>query len=205
MANGLTPAIVLAAGRSERLGQPKALVVWGGRTLVEHAVEQLRVAGCEPVLVVTRPDLATAVRKRVGHMALVVVNEQPEAGRTGSLQCGLRSLQPYLHATDQRVVMAPVDRPGWSVETLHTLLAHDGCVAPRSAGRQGHPILLTHDGISSVMKAGPDQPLRDLLTFSPVLVNAPLLHLNVDRPEDLSLLKEVEADFVTYAKQGEGI
>ncbi|MBT3452965.1 MAG: NTP transferase domain-containing protein, partial [Euryarchaeota archaeon] len=51
MAKGC-PALVLAAGASKRLGQPKALVEIGTTTLVGLAVRRLFAAGCEPVVVV---------------------------------------------------------------------------------------------------------------------------------------------------------
>ena len=55
MAKGC-PALVLAAGASKRLGQPKALVEIGTTTLVGLAVRRLFAAGCEPV-----PDQQAAV------------------------------------------------------------------------------------------------------------------------------------------------
>ena len=56
MSKGI-PAIVLAAGASQRLGQAKALVNWNGETLVRRAVRLLKETGCNPVIVVTRIEL----------------------------------------------------------------------------------------------------------------------------------------------------
>ncbi|MGA1524120.1 MAG: NTP transferase domain-containing protein, partial [Planctomycetota bacterium] len=52
MAEGATAAVILAAGRGERLGADKALVDLGGRTAVERLVQSFQAAGCAPILVV---------------------------------------------------------------------------------------------------------------------------------------------------------
>ena len=57
----LCPAVILAAGASQRLGQPKSLVPIGETTLVGLAFRKLIEAGCSPVLIVTRSELSVAV------------------------------------------------------------------------------------------------------------------------------------------------
>ena len=75
------PAIVLAAGSSSRLGQPKALVEWNGETLVGRAVRLLQESGCKPIIVVTRSELQIDVMLSCKD-ATIVVNPNPEDGRT---------------------------------------------------------------------------------------------------------------------------
>ena len=45
-------AVVLAAGASTRLGEPKQLIEIGGETLLERAIRVAREAGCTPIVVV---------------------------------------------------------------------------------------------------------------------------------------------------------
>ena len=97
MAKGV-PAIVLAAGESSRLGQPKALVQWNGETLVSRAVRLLQEKNCSPIIVVTRNELQVDVMLSCND-AIVVVNPKPEDGRTGTLQIGLISLISELGRT----------------------------------------------------------------------------------------------------------
>src|SRR5215470_3180049 len=47
--------VIVAAGASERMGQPKALLAWRGSTLLEYAVQQARLAGVEELVVVLGP------------------------------------------------------------------------------------------------------------------------------------------------------
>ena len=61
-----------------------------------------------------------------------------------------------------------------------------------SNGRRGHPLLLDQDAIQTVLAAPSQTSLRELISFDEVYVDAPLLGLNIDHPEDLELLKQHE-------------
>ena len=71
--------------------------------------------------------------------AIVVVNPNPEEGRTGSLQVGLISLISELGRTPRRVLVCPVDRCGWNIETISEFLE---CKSNTSPVPSGHPLLL---------------------------------------------------------------
>ena len=82
-------AVVLAAGASTRLGEPKQLIAIGGETLLERAVRTAREAGCAPVVVVLGAD-AERIRERcdLGD-ALAVVNEEWQEGMASSIRIGV--------------------------------------------------------------------------------------------------------------------
>lgn len=94
--------VVLAAGSSKRLGQPKALVRVGQGNLVGWLVGRIQNQGIEP-LVVTNKDIFDEVAASVD--CRVIANPNPEAGRTGSLQVGIGQLE----GVGQRVLVVPVD------------------------------------------------------------------------------------------------
>ncbi len=191
----LCPAVILAAGASQRLGQPKSLVPIGNTTLVGLAYQKLVKAGCSPVLIVTRRELSVAIMQAaVG--STVLVNASPEQGRTGSIQCGLLSLAGDKGRMPKRVLIAPVDRPGWGVSDVQSLLLAQRSSTLSSNGRRGHPLLLDEQAINSVLAALPERPLRDLVNFEEVIVNAPLLGLNIDTPEDIDMLKQHESSLL---------
>lgn len=175
------PAVILAAGASSRLGQPKALVEWNDETLVGRAVRLLEESGCSPIIVVTRSELLIDVAIASGG-ANVVVNQHPEEGRTGSLQVGLLALMGDSGRIPRRVFVVPVDRCGWQKETLETLLEGKTDSSPNPSG---HPLLLF--SVEDVLASGPDEPLRDIVRFS--RIDAPGEHLNIDAPADLEALK----------------
>ncbi len=94
MANSVSSeigCILLAAGRSSRLGSPKALIEVGGVSLISWMLTRLNGLGLRPV-VVTRENLVDEIRESVGD-AEIIVNENPELGRTGSVKKGLSYLK----------------------------------------------------------------------------------------------------------------
>ena len=185
------PAVILAAGASQRLGQPKSLVVVGKTTLVELAYQKLAKAGCSPILIVTRSELSVQIMQAaIG--STVIVNSAPEEGRTGSIQCGILSLAGDKGRMPSRVIIAPVDRPGWTVEHVKSLLLAESSSTLASNGRRGHPLLLDPDDIQSVLAAPTQSSLRALVSFDEVALDGPLLGLNIDQPDDLILLKQHE-------------
>jgi molybdenum cofactor cytidylyltransferase len=201
----LPPAgVVLAAGASNRLGQPKALIRVGGTSLLARAVNQLTALGCSPVYVVTRTALMVDVLLEADG-ATVLVNSNPDEGRTGSLQVALKALYAERGRWPSHVVMAPVDRPGWRPDAVAPLLAQSGCRAPAFDGRRGHPVTLDGEAMSAVLGASPAVPLRDVVAFEASPVHGPWLGLNIDTPEALSHLLENEAALTAYWAEGEGI
>ena len=195
--------IVLAAGESQRLGRPKAMVELGGRPLSWWAHHHLERAGCTSIVVV-HPTIEQAVRALLP-TATVVVNFEPERGRTGSLQCGLQAAEKALNSDRFRVLMAPVDRPGWNHEVVDRLLDGAASVCPSSNGIRGHPVLLGDEAVHRVREAHPDEPLRNLVEFTPVDMEAPYLWLNIDTDDDVAGLLEREAALLIYFGQSEMI
>tara|TARA_E500000331_G_scaffold346771_1_gene386098 strand:- start:85 stop:660 length:576 start_codon:yes stop_codon:yes gene_type:complete len=177
--------LVLAAGASRRLGRAKALIEVEGVPVVRMLVNRLQDVGLNPVIV-TRQELMLEIAQTCQE-STVVVNPTPDLGRTGTIRCGI------LHLISQRggerpfrLLLVPVDRPGFSVETVRTLSEQNQCCAPSKDGRGGHPILLMPDDIERIVaEPDPDRPLRDLVDPVHVPVDDPLLHLNLDREEDL--------------------
>lgn len=197
------PAVLLAAGLSRRLGRPKALVSVNGRTLVEWAHERLLAANCTPVVVVNI-DIESEIKALLPNTH-IVVNPQPDLGRTGSLQLGLRTLVEVLGYEIQRLVMVPVDRPCWNVPLLMALLEHEGNVAPAHDGRKGHPVVLGSEALVAVSQAQQDTPLRELVQFVPVPVLAPWLNMNIDTPEDVDQLMAEGEHLSSCFSESEGI
>lgn len=179
---------MLAAGASTRMGQPKALLSIGEETVLEWLVERIEKAGLSPV-VVTRQELAFDCLSRLAGRP-VVINPNPEAGRTGSLQVGLAHVLDAIGAKKRfGVIIAPVDRPGFSDETLARLVAAEGCVKPAMGGRGGHPIRLTEAEVGAIMAASGSTPLNELIQPAHFEVADPHLHFNLDTPADAEALQ----------------
>ena len=158
-----------------------------GGTVMSVITERLVAFGIETI-VVAHPDLAEAT----GNLPCpVVINPQPDDGRTGSLHLGLA----HLSSPSTEVLVCPVDRPGWDKAVLERLLATPGeAVVPVHDRRAGHPVLMRGETLSKVAALQADAPLRDAFDERVrVNVDAPYLHVNLDRPDDLAALAALTA------------
>lgn len=138
--------IVLAAGRSRRMGEPKAMLSAGDDTFLRHAIRALRDGGCAYVVVVTgRLDDETARRIAEDAAELdagIAVNPAAESQQVDSLRIGLAALPPQAEAA----VVAPVDVPdvsGALVRAVVDAYRRTGApiTLPAREGRHGHPVL----------------------------------------------------------------
>jgi len=179
--------IILAAGRSTRLGQPKALVDAGGVTLIARMVTRIQHVENAFVTAVTNDDLLADIILACPSIQ-VVLNPEPEQGRTGSIQRGLGSILERNGRLPQRLLIVPVDRPGWSIEVLNTLLKSDVSSYPVWNNQGGHPLLLVGDDIKTVYLSEGDVPLSSLVSRTQIPVEFPYLHLNIDTVDDLEQL-----------------
>lgn len=179
--------LILAAGLSTRLGQHKAMIDINGKPLIHHIVNRLYRSGMTSITSVTNSDLLADVML-ASPSGNVVLNPAPELGRTESIRCGLRSMIERLGSLPKRLLIVPIDRPGWSVEVLQSLIGLGVSTYPISSGKGGHPLYLEDDDIRSVYLSEGDVPLKNLVNCQSVEVIFDSLHLNIDTPGDLELL-----------------
>ena len=184
---GGVEVILLAAGRSSRLGQPKALVDVHGQLLIQRLMSRLHQLDDVEVTIVTNTDLLADLML-LCPSAHVVLNPDPEKGRTGSVQRGLSSILERNGRLPRKVLLVPVDRPGWSVEIVRNLLQMETSSCPVWDKRGGHPLSIVGDDINAVYLAKGDVPLSSLVDRKTMPVDFRWLHLNIDTKEDLSEL-----------------
>lgn len=166
----LPVAAVTAAGASRRMGRSKALLPWGPGTALEAILRTASDAGIvHAAVVVADGDAAVAdATTRAG--GLVLVNGDPARGRFSSIR--IAAAWAISTGNDARMVLWPVDCPGVATSTLAALcrasIAHpDANVAPVSAGRTGHPVVLCADTLARIVSIDGDANLRDLLHEAP--------------------------------------
>lgn len=121
----MIPAVLLAAGASQRLGRPKALLPYRGSTLVEQAAETLLAAECSPVLVVIGAE-GDRIRARIRGLAVDTVEcTAAREGMSASIRAGIEALRASV-PTASGLVLALVDQPLMSAELIRRLVADGG-------------------------------------------------------------------------------
>ena len=136
-------AILLAAGRSRRMGAFKPLLPFGELTVVERCVETLRAGGVSEVVVVVG-HREGELRERLGHLPLrFAVNDAVESEMGVSIARGVEGVSDEMDA----VLVALVDQPAIPPEVVQSLIAERArtgarLVVPEWRGRGGHPVLV---------------------------------------------------------------
>src|SRR5688572_30835187 len=148
--------IVLAAGASSRMGEPKALLQVDGTTFLERAVHLLREAGCRYVVAVVNDDDWIERLADVSGAA-VVVNDAEGAEQIDSLRLGIANLPD----DSDGVMVLPVDFPRIKAETVSRLAAEfartDAAILnPAYNGASGHPVIFANRILPELLE--PDLP-----------------------------------------------
>jgi molybdenum cofactor cytidylyltransferase len=171
-------AIVLAAGASERMGEPKVLMPWTqGRTIIEHIIEQLVKSRLDFLNVVTGYD-ASAVKRQIKPLDVNVVHNR--SYKTGDI---LSSLKTGLRAMPDNVASALVvlgDQPRIQPKIIYRLLkayseGHGDFLVPTFQSLRGYPLLLGRRYWSDILDIRQLKSLAELYDmFSREITNLPV-------------------------------
>ncbi len=179
--------VILAAGSSTRLGMDKALIGVGSQVLVSWISRRLsgRVAN---ITIVANESNFPEISRMVSDVN-VIINRNPHEGRTGSLKVGIDSIDSS-GVEDYRLLVVPVDRPGFSDSTLDRLIYSEETCCPMKEGKGGHPLVMNSEDVDKVRKSSADMPLREVIEASRFEVLDRFLDLNIDTPDDITNLEE---------------
>ncbi|HET6973210.1 MAG TPA: nucleotidyltransferase family protein [Pyrinomonadaceae bacterium] len=133
-------AILLAAGRSSRMGAFKPLLPFGNKTVIECCIDYLRAGGVEEIVVVLG-HRADDIRQQVSGVKFAL-NPDPDSPMGASIAAGVRELPETAQAT----LIVLVDHPAVAPTVVSTLLeswkSGARLVIPTWQGRGGHPVLV---------------------------------------------------------------
>ena len=179
--------VILAAGSSNRLGRDKALIRIGVGTLGEWLSDRVSNRGVDVTVVANKTNLGEISAKIPE--SNVVENTEPQKGRTGSLKVGISNID-FSKGPNYRLLVVPVDRPGFSDSTLERLIGSEESCCPMLEGKGGHPLLLSLDDVDRVRGSSEDTPLREIVDPVRFEVIDRTLHLNIDTPSDIEELEQ---------------
>ena len=133
-------AILLAAGRSSRMGAFKPLLPFGNKTVIECCIDYLRDGGVDEIVVVVG-HRADEIREKISNVTFAI-NPDPHSAMGASIAVGATALPETAQAT----LIALVDHPAIPATVVSTLLdswkSGARLVIPTWNGRGGHPVLV---------------------------------------------------------------
>ena len=188
-------AIVLAAGRSRRMGAFKPLLPFGSSTVIDTSIANLRAGGATGIVVVVGHQ-AEAIKEHLAKRdATLVLNNDPDSEMSVSIGLGIKALAENIGA----VLISPVDHPAVTPDVTQALIqswrAGATLIVPEYQNRGGHPVLvdlkfrkeLEHlpaaGGLRSLFETHKDEVLR-------LPVECPYIARDMDTWDDYSTLHQ---------------
>jgi len=169
-------AIVLAAGRSRRMGQFKPLLPFGDRTVIDYCIDNLRRGGVESIVVVVGHRAADLQNHLQTANVVFAVNPEPDSEMGDSVACGVRQISTSTKA----ILITPVDHPAAPAAVVTRIIESwqkgAGLVVPTWNGRGGHPVLVDSAFREELLGLDPGVGLRGLFESHP----GQLTRLSVD-------------------------
>ena len=191
-------AVVLAAGQSRRMGQPKPFLPFAGATFIEAILDRLREADLGQVIVIANPGHVARHEALPRPPDLVVANPRPGDGMLASLRLGIEHLDP--RATHLLLTLGdmPAIRASTHAALADAALARPGriCVAEHR-GKRGHPVVFPGEHFAGLAAWEGEGGARSYLRahaaeVDRIAVDDPGIRVDADRPADLEALRQLE-------------
>jgi molybdenum cofactor cytidylyltransferase len=183
-------AIILAAGQSARMGQPKMLLPWGKSTVLQTVISTIQAGGVNDLLVVTGGS-RQPIEMLIGKSVQTVFNEEYEKGEMlSSIQAGLKTKMREASAA----LICLGDQPQIQERSVRRvcdafLASKSNIVVPSYQMQRGHPWLVARSLWDELLAMKSPQTPRDFLKkharkIHYVEVDTPSIIEDLDTPED---------------------
>jgi molybdenum cofactor cytidylyltransferase len=188
-------AILLAAGRSERMGAFKPLLPFGETTVIRTCIQNLRAAGVEDIMVVLG-HRAGELQRTVSDLDLrFATNSDPTSEMSASIACGIRESLSQTRAS----LIALTDHPAVPSDVIRAIVSEwasgEKLVVPEFEGRGGHPVLVDLSFSEELLNLHPCGGLRAFLKahheqVRRLPVNSPFIARDMDTWDDYRALHQ---------------
>lgn len=177
-------AIILAAGKSARMGQNKMMMKWGDVTVLEKVIQTIVDSGIEDIVLVTSNELP------ITNYALRFTINNTYSEMLSSIQLGLKNQKAESEAT----LITLGDQPQIELRSVMAVCeayqkSKSNLVVPSYQNRRGHPWLVTKSLWDEILNMKENQTPRDFLNkyaneIEYVNLDTPTILQDLDTPED---------------------
>ncbi|MEP7144317.1 MAG: nucleotidyltransferase family protein [Ferruginibacter sp.] len=187
--------VLLAAGSSARMGKPKQLLLYKGKTLLQHAVDAAIGTGAKPVVAVLGANPELLIKEIAAKKVTVVINYGWKEGMGSSIRCGLQKLlgiNPGVHAA----ILMVCDQPFVTVKLLEELVEKyhktgKPVIACSYENSRGTPALFDKTIFAALLALKGDGGAKRIIKGNPDwvnVVNFPLGNIDIDTDPDYDAL-----------------
>ncbi|NQT31190.1 MAG: molybdenum cofactor cytidylyltransferase [Deltaproteobacteria bacterium] len=183
-------AILLAAGESKRMGEPKQLMPLGKHTLLEQAIDNLLNSSVDETIVVVGHKAEEITRAIATKPVKIMFNPNYRQGMSTSIVAGLILVDPQ----SQAVMLALGDQPLVESQTINQLIdafnSHDkGIAVPTHRGKRGNPIIFNIKYKAKLLELEGDIGGREIIRQHPgdvleVAVDSESVISDIDTKDD---------------------
>ncbi|MCE6989905.1 NTP transferase domain-containing protein [Dyadobacter sp. CY323] len=183
--------VILAAGNSSRLGEPKQLLKYQNKTLIRHITETALASGFSEVIIVTGSNSERIENELNGLKCHFTYNANWAEGMGSSIAQGIHGLQS-MNILSAGVILAVSDQPFVDISLFQSLIdqktrTNAGIVASSYAGTLGTPVLFSEKYFTDLLKLSGAEGAKKLLSkFSNEVTSCPfpLGNIDIDTKED---------------------
>jgi molybdenum cofactor cytidylyltransferase len=163
-----TGIIILAAGSSSRMGEPKQLMMYKNKTFLQHIISEAKNALLDPVICVTGYQSELISKSILGMEVSVVYNEHWSEGMGSGISAGIKHL---LLSDVDSVILTVSDQPHVSSDLFHTMLemkARSGkrIVACSYTGTLGTPVLFSKEYFNQLKSLNGNQGAKNIVKIN---------------------------------------
>lgn len=178
-------AIILAAGKSTRMGEQKMLMPWGNTTVLGKVVQTLQNAEVDDIVIVTNSELSAKVTH---HELRIILNDSNDM--LASVQLGLQAQKP----SAQAALICLGDQPQVEEGTVRRVCdafqkSGASLIVPSFQMRRGHPWLVARTLWDEILAMQAGSSMREFLNahaseIEYVNMDTPTILQDLDTPED---------------------
>ncbi|MBW8041293.1 MAG: nucleotidyltransferase family protein [Planctomycetes bacterium] len=186
-------AIILAAGRSKRMGKPKPLLRFNDTTFLEHIISVLRASDVDRITVVLGSEAETIKQSADLSGTSIVINKDYQKGQLSSLTAALKHTPPETEA----ILVCLVDNPFITEEVVGKIIrkfreTNNPIIVPVFNKKRGHPALFSRSLFNELLNAPEEQGARYVLHSNEekileLEVSESGISIGIDTPDDYKL------------------